>query len=62
MENEILILIECEGQSHVCTMHEFENANRDDPELIEDVRCLAKGFGFTAGGGAAPVFHISRWS
>ena len=61
MHTDYLLLIECEGKSHVVTMHEFERANASDPELIEDAKCLAKGFGFNAGGGAMPVFHVSRW-
>ena len=40
----------------------FIAANADDADLCEDVRCLARGFGFTIGGGAAPAFSISRWS
>ena len=43
---DYLLLVECEGKSHVVTFNEFCRANADDPELIEDVKCLAKGFGW----------------
>lgn len=59
---DYFLLIECDGISHLCTMHEFERANADDPDLIEDAKCLAKGFGFDVGGGASHVFHVSRWN
>ena len=46
----------------IVDFEDFALANAGDPELIEDCRCLAKGFGFTVGGGAAPAFTITRWS
>lgn len=44
------------------SLEQFAADNRDDPELIIDCECLAVGFGFDIGGGAAPRFAISRWS
>ena len=45
----------------ICTLAEFAAANVDDPDLVRDAECLARGFGFTIGGGAAPLVTISRW-
>jgi hypothetical protein len=46
----------------IIPLSQFCAENESDPDLCEDVHCLARGFGFTVGGGAAPAISISRWS
>jgi hypothetical protein len=45
----------------ICTLAEFAADNADCPDLVTDAECLSWGFGFTVGGGAAPLVTISRW-
>ena len=45
------------GTSTVLTFAEFR---RDNAELCEDLDILSVGWGFTVGGGAAPVFEFYR--
>ena len=59
---QLLILDHETMDAPIVDFEDFALANAGDPELIEDCRCLAKGFGFTVGGGAAPAFTITRWS
>lgn len=60
---DILIqVVDERGHSTITPIDVFCAANASDPDLCEDVRCLAKGFGFTIGGGSAPAVHIARWS
>lgn len=48
------------GTSTTCTLNELRAANADDEELCIDCECLARGWGFVIGGGAAPAFEIYR--
>jgi hypothetical protein len=63
-DRPILLLITDHAtmQGDIVPIDVFIAANASDPDLCEDVRCLARGFGFTIGGGAAPAVSISRWS
>ena len=49
-----------QGTCHECTHADFVRENADDPELCIDIECLAVGFGFVVGDGAAPAFEIYR--
>lgn len=63
-ERRILLTItDDEGQTvWVGPLSDFARENAADPEIVEDARCLACGFGFTVGGGAMPVFKITRFN
>lgn len=58
----ILVTDHATMRGDIMPFAEFARANASDPYLLDDVRCLARGMGFTIGGGAAPAFSISRWS
>ena len=57
----LCILDHATMQTTICTLADFARDNADDPEIVTDAECLAHGFGFTVGGGAAPTFTVSRW-
>lgn len=59
---QLLILDHETLKSDIVSFEQFAKDNANDPELIEDCLCLARGFGFTIGGGASPAYSISRWS
>jgi hypothetical protein len=50
-----------EGQ-HIAYAESFDHGMAIIDNLLGDAECLARGFGFDCGGGAAPRFHISRWN
>lgn len=58
----LLIMPHDTMRGDIVRLSQFCADNASDPDLCEDVRCLAMGFGFTIGGGAAPAITISRWS
>ena len=60
-QRKLLILDHSNMHTIICTLEQFAKDNAHDPELVIDAECLAHGFGFTIGGGAAPMFTISRW-
>ncbi len=64
MKREILILVLWHDtmSTAIVPIERFIADNASDADLCEDVRCLARGFGFTIGGGSAPAVSISRWS
>jgi len=58
----VLVMWHDDFRSAIVPLSRFCADNASDPDLCEDARCLARGFGFTVGGGAAPAVSISRWN
>lgn len=58
----LLVMDHATMDGRIVSLDQFARDNAGDPDLVEDCRCLAKGFGFTIGGGSAPAYTISRWS
>jgi hypothetical protein len=61
-EPRLLVMDHVTMIGRIVTLSQFCADNASDADLCEDCRCLAQGFGFTIGGGAAPAISISRWS
>ncbi len=62
MNPDTLINVYSDTESFICPFSQFSKDNTDDPDLIADVACLARGFSFSIGGGAAPLYTIARWN
>jgi hypothetical protein len=58
----LLVMDHATWDGRIIPLSQFCSENESDPDLCEDARCLARGFGFTVGGGSAPAVTISRWS
>ncbi len=58
----ILVLWHDTMRTAIVPIEQFIADNASDPDLCEDARCLARGFGFTVDGGTPAAISISRWS
>jgi hypothetical protein len=60
LRDDVVLEVRSDGIAMNVTLADFANSNSDAPDVVAEARTLPVGNSITVGGGAAPVFIVTR--